>query len=169
MLGYPWLQLHNPHIDWSLNKIIGWSTHCHSVCLQSALSPRAPNPTRLPSPDLSLIPPEYHDLREVFSKTRTLSLPPHRPYDRAIDLLPGAPLPAARLYHLSRPEREAMETYISEYLSAGLIRPSSSPLGAGFLFVAKKDKSLRPCIDFRGLNSITVKNKYPLPLMNSAF
>ncbi|KAI3376076.1 hypothetical protein L3Q82_016603 [Scortum barcoo] len=62
-----------------------------------------------------------------------------------------------------------MEKYISESLAAGLIRPSSSPLGAGFFFVEKKDKTLRPCIDFRGLNDITIKNKYPLPLIDPAF
>lgn len=65
--------------------------------------------------------------------------------------------------------KEAMEKYIKDSLAAGIIRPSSSPLGAGFFFVAKKDKTLRPCIDFRGLNNITVKNKYPLPLLTSAF
>ncbi|KAK9539546.1 hypothetical protein VZT92_004645 [Zoarces viviparus] len=62
-----------------------------------------------------------------------------------------------------------METYITDSLTAGIIRPSSSPVGAGFFFVAKKDKSLRPCIDYRGLNQITTRNKYPLPLINSAF
>lgn len=62
-----------------------------------------------------------------------------------------------------------MERYISDSLASGIIRPSSSPLGAGFFFLGKRDKSLRPCIDFRGLNNITVKNKYPLPLINSAF
>ena len=62
-----------------------------------------------------------------------------------------------------------MENYISESLANGLIRPSSSPVGAGFFFVEKKDKSLRPCVDYRGINNITVKNKYPLPLLNSAF
>lgn len=62
-----------------------------------------------------------------------------------------------------------METYITDSLAAGLIRPSSSPMGAGFFFVSKKDKTLRPCIDYRGLNDITVKNKYPLPLLDSAF
>ena len=62
-----------------------------------------------------------------------------------------------------------MEGYIKDSLAAGIIRPSSSPLGAGFFFVDKKDKTLRPCIDFRGLNNITVKNKYPLPLLTSAF
>jgi len=62
-----------------------------------------------------------------------------------------------------------MEKYIQDSLVAGLIRSSSSPVGAGFFFVTKKDLSLRPCIDFRGLNNITVKNKYPLPLIDSAF
>lgn len=62
-----------------------------------------------------------------------------------------------------------MERYITDSLSAGIIRPSTSPLGAGFFFVEKKDKSLCPCIDFRGLNKITIKNKYPLPLLASAF
>lgn len=62
-----------------------------------------------------------------------------------------------------------MEKYINESLTAGLIRPSSSPVAVGFFFVAKKDKSLRPCIDYRGLNNITIKNKYPLPLLTSAY
>lgn len=62
-----------------------------------------------------------------------------------------------------------METYINDSLAAGIICPSSSPAGAGFFFVEKKDKSLRPCIDYWGLNDITVKNHYPLPLISSAF
>ncbi len=61
-----------------------------------------------------------------------------------------------------------MDKYIQESIKAGLIRHSSSPAGAGFFFVKKKDGSLRPCIDYRGLNDITVKNRYPLPLMSSA-
>ncbi len=119
--------------------------------------------------NLSNVPEEYLDLKEVFSKSRAASLPPHRPYDCAIDLVPGTSPPKGRLYSLSVPEREAMEKYISDSLAAGLIRPSSSPAGAGFFFVGKKDGSLRPCIDYRGLNNITVKNTYPLPLMSSAF
>uniref|UniRef100_A0A3Q2EG98 Gypsy retrotransposon integrase-like protein 1 n=1 Tax=Cyprinodon variegatus TaxID=28743 RepID=A0A3Q2EG98_CYPVA len=118
--------------------------------------------------NLKLVPEQYHDLKQVFSKTLACSLPPHRPYDCGIDLLPGAPLPTSRLYNISRAERQALEKYIKESLAAGLIRPSSSPLGAGFFFVSKKDGSLRPCIDYRGLNAITVKNKYPLPLLSSA-
>ena len=62
-----------------------------------------------------------------------------------------------------------MEKYLSESLAAWIIRPSSSPVGACFFFVGKKDGSLRPCIDYQGINEITVKNRYPLPLMSSAF
>lgn len=62
-----------------------------------------------------------------------------------------------------------MEEYINSSLQSGIIRPSSSPPGAGFFFVEKKDKTLRPCIDYTGLNYITIKNRYPLPLLSSAF
>ena len=62
-----------------------------------------------------------------------------------------------------------MEDYIWNSLTAGIIRPSSSPAGAGFFFVGKKDGSLRPCIDYRGLNKIKVKNHYTLPLMSTDF
>lgn len=62
-----------------------------------------------------------------------------------------------------------MDLYIEESLAAGIIRPSTSPAGAGFFFVGKKDGGLRPCIDYRGLNKITIRNRYPLPLMSTAF
>ena len=145
VLGLPWLLLHNPQIDWKSSSVTNWSPHCHAHCLRSAnpFSPRPPRPPPTP-PDLTSVPPEYHDLAPVFSKELALSLPPHRPYDCSIDLLPGAPLPSSRLYNLSRPEREAMETYIQDSLASGLIRPSSSPLGAVFFFVKKKDSTLRP-------------------------
>ena len=170
VLGHPWLTTHNPQIDWAAGRIAAWSPYCHASCLRSALPPGGvPQDSLGPPPDLTSIPTAYHDIGEVFSKTRALSLPPHRPYDCAIDLHPGASFPSSRLYNLSRPEKASMEEYISQSLKAGIIRPSSSPLGAGFFFVAKKDKTLRPCIDYRGLNSITTRNKYPLPLINSAF
>ena len=170
VLGHPWLVKHNPHIDWVGRCIMGWSPFCHSHCLlhaQTLLSPASESPEEFP--DLSGVPPDYMDLKPVFSRSKASSLPPHRPYDCAIDLLPGTSPPRGRLYSLSRPETEAMDKYVQESLVAGIIRPSSSPAGAGFFFVGKKDGSLRPCIDYRGLNDVTVKNRYPLPLMSSAF
>ena len=62
-----------------------------------------------------------------------------------------------------------MEYYLSEALAAGLIRPSSSPAGAGFFFKGEKDGSLRSCIDYKAFDDITVKNRYPLRLMSTAF
>uniref|UniRef100_A0A674NB00 CCHC-type domain-containing protein n=1 Tax=Takifugu rubripes TaxID=31033 RepID=A0A674NB00_TAKRU len=169
VLGRPWLERHDPHISWASGRILGWSVACHANCLRSAPSPSSnPRPALTP-PDLTGVPPIYNDLAPVFSKDNALSLPPHRPYDCPIDLLPGAPYPTGRLYNLSIPEKEVMRNYITESLASGIIRPSSSPLAAGFFFVAKKDGGLRPCIDFRKLNNITVKNKYPLPLMSSTF
>ena len=126
--------------------------------------------TSIESPEVGEvnIPPEYQDLSEVFSKARATQLPPHRPWDCSIDLLPGAPLPRSRIYPLSNKETASMQEYVDEALRQGFIRPSTSPVSAGFFFVEKKDGGLRPCIDYRALNNITIKYRYPLPLVPSA-
>ncbi len=114
------------------------------------------------------LPSVYRDLIVAFSKTRASQLPPHRSSDCAIDLLPDAVPPRGRIFPLSQPESRAMNHYIQEELAKGFIRPSTSPASAGFFFVKKKGGDLRPCIDYRGLNEITVKFRYPLPLVPSA-
>ena len=169
ILGHPWMVKHSPEVDWGKHEILGWNTHCATRCLQKAHSPAAV-PWLEAVPSLVKVPTEYHDLKEVFCKSRATCLPPrHRLYDCAIDLRSGTSPPRGRLFSLSRPETEPMEKYLSESLAAGIIRPSSSPAGAGFFFVGKKEGSLRPCIDYRGVNEITSKNRYPLPLMTTAF
>uniref|UniRef100_A0A3B3HPV2 Gypsy retrotransposon integrase-like protein 1 n=1 Tax=Oryzias latipes TaxID=8090 RepID=A0A3B3HPV2_ORYLA len=169
ILGFPWLRRHNPQFDWVNHHITNWSTHCLANCLRSAIPAVPPDHYSTPEEvDLSMVPPCYHDLKAVFSKSRAGALPAHRPYDCSIELLNGATLPKGHLFNLSGPEKLAMEKYIHESLASGHIRPSSSPVGAGFFFVQKKDKTLRPCIDYRELNQITVKNKYSLPLISSA-
>lgn len=139
-------------------------------CLQSAIPSVTPSGANNSEDiDFSKVPSCHHNLKSVFSKVKAGTLPLHRPYDCSIELLNGASLPKGRLFNLSGPEKAAMEKYIQEVLFSGHIRPSSSPVGAGFFFVEKKDKSLRPCIDFRKLNQITVKDKYSLPLISSIF
>ncbi len=132
VLGHSWLVRHNPRVNWGQNSVSEWSERCYASCLVSACSPVSCVSLQDEAVNLSNVPEEYLDLKEVFSKSRAASLPPHRPYDCAIDLVPGTSPPKGRLYSLSVPEREAMEKYISDSLAAGLIRPSSSPAGAGF-------------------------------------
>lgn len=90
-------------------------------------------------------------------------LPPSRHVDHKIDLEPGQSTPFRPIYRLSYKELEELRKQLKELLAQGYIRPSKSPYGAPILFVTKKDGSLRMCIDYRALNKITIKNRYPLP------
>lgn len=166
VLGLPWLQTHDPVVSWKGGNIHSWSPFCQNHCLKYPCAS-----TSIESPDSAVIPEipnQYMDLDAVFSKTRATHLPPHRPWDCAINLLPGTSPPRSRVYPLSPTETQAMEEYVQEALQQGFIRPSTSPAASGFFFVEKKDGGLRPCIDYRGLNAITVKYRYPLPLVPSA-
>ncbi len=128
VLGHPWLLKHNPHIDWVNKSILAWSQSCHVSCLGAAFPAVSVSCfSQANPPDLTVVPAEYCDLRAVFSKSRATSVPPHRPYDCTIDLLPGTSPPKGWLYSHSSPEREAMDWYIRESLQTGLIRHSSSP------------------------------------------
>lgn len=140
ILGLPWLCRYNPHISWKEEQIVEWDPACHDLCLIHV------NPLPLhavtineQTPVIQGLPIEYTDLTEAFSKTKAAQLPPHRPSDCAIDLLPGATPPRGRIFPLSQPESEAMKAYIEGELVKGFIRPSTSPASAGFFFVKKKD------------------------------
>ena len=109
-----------------------------------------------------LLPKEYHDFVPLFKKAVTDVLPPHQQYDHNIMLKEGFTLPFGPIYSLSIPELKALREWLDENLSKGFIRASSSPAGAPILFVKKSDGSLRLCVDYRGLNAGTIKNRYPL-------
>ena len=108
---------------------------------------------------------EYHEYADVFSKSRTDTLAPHRPFDLKINLEDGASVPPGPMYSLSATEQVALREFLDEHLRIGVIRPSQSPHGVPILFVRKKDGSLRLCVDFRGLNKVSKKDRYPLPLI----
>ncbi|KAK3538777.1 hypothetical protein QTP86_015894 [Hemibagrus guttatus] len=166
ILGFPWLRRHDPHISWRSGELVHWSTTCLRGCLRDPIS----RPCRTSSIEAAggHLPRQYTDFQEVFSEERTARLPRHQLWDCAIDLLPNASAPKGRIYPLSLPESKAMEEYIETSLAAGHIRPSTSPTAAGFFFVGKKDGGLRPCIDYRGLNAVTVRYPYPPPLVPAA-
>lgn len=111
------------------------------------------------------LPAKYAEFVDLFSKKAAAILPEHRKYDCSIDLQEGAQPPFGPIYSLSRPELLALRNYIDENLASGFIQHSKSPAGAPILFVKKKDGTLRLCVDYRGLNKVTVRNRYPLPLI----
>jgi hypothetical protein len=120
------------------------------------------NPQSEPTPVKH--PEKYKDFVDVFEKINVDQLPTHSPYDCPIDLEGHSP-PFGPIYGLSEPELQALRDYLTENLAKGFIQHSKSPVGAPILFIKKKDGSLRLCVDYRGLNKITKKNRYPLPLI----
>ncbi|GJX61386.1 putative reverse transcriptase domain-containing protein [Tanacetum coccineum] len=107
-------------------------------------------------------------LPEVFPEDLP-GLPPTRQVEFHIDLVPGAAPVARAPYRLAPSEMKELADQLQELSDKGFIRPSSSPWGAPVLFVKKKDGSLRMCIDYRELNKLTVKNRYPLPRIDDLF
>jgi hypothetical protein len=112
------------------------------------------------------LPKEYQDYADVFSEKRSNVLAPHRPYDLKIDLEEGTKPAVGPIYPVSESELGELKAFIEENLRHGFIQQSTSPHGAPILFVKKKDGSLRLCVDYRGLNKITKRDNYPLPLLN---
>nr|GFC26780.1 putative reverse transcriptase domain-containing protein [Tanacetum cinerariifolium] len=108
--------------------------------------------------------PVVRDFPEVFPEDFP-GLPPIRPVEFQIDLVPGAAPVAQAPYRLAPSEMKEL----AELSDKGFVRPSSSPWGAPVLFVKKKDGSFRMCIDYRELNKLTVKNRYPLPRIDDLF
>lgn len=126
ILVHPWLSLHDPKISWQLKELNDWSRHCQEHYINRSL-PLPCLMTFIESPNTQnmIVPTEYQDLIKVCSKAK---LPPHRPWDCAIELLPNTLSPKG--YLLSIPEMWGMKDYIKETLTARLI--SLSPFTATF-------------------------------------
>jgi hypothetical protein len=120
------------------------------------------------------VPLRYSQFSDVFApkSESPRPLPPHRSYDLAIDLVKNADgslaaLPSAsKVYPISPAEEKILSDYIQTSLARGWIRHSSSPIASPCFFVKKPNGGFRLCIDYRAINNITVKNKYPLPLVS---
>ncbi|GJW37231.1 putative nucleotidyltransferase, ribonuclease H [Tanacetum coccineum] len=114
--------------------------------------------------DISVV----QDFVEVFSEDLS-GLPPQRQVEFHIDLVPGATPVVKSPYLLAPSEMQELSAQLQELQDKGFIQPSHSPWGAPVLFVKKKDGALRMCIDYRELNKLTVKNRYPLPRIDDLF
>jgi hypothetical protein len=112
------------------------------------------------------IPKQYIDYSDVFSKKDSDELPPHRPVDHKIELTGDGTLGYSPLYSMSTPELLALKKYLVDNLEKGFIEASQAPFSSPVLFAKKANGGLRFCIDYRKLNSLTKKDRYPIPLID---
>jgi hypothetical protein len=116
-------------------------------------------------PDLSRLSQEYQEFVDLFLKKLSDKLPLRRLYDHKITLVEGAKPPFSPLYKILRDELLVLKKYFEENLFKGFIRPSKSSAASPVIFIKKPSGGLRLYIDYRNLNRITVKNRYPIPLV----
>ena len=115
---------------------------------------------------LKQVPLEFHQYLGIMKKEAADALPEHRPYDCKIELKEGATAPWGPIYPLSEQELQTLREWLKEMEKTGKIKRSTSPAGSPILFVPKpNNRGLRLCVDYRGLNAVTIPNRYPLPLM----
>ncbi len=115
------------------------------------------------------VPSEYADFADIFSPKLVAELSEHTEInDHAIGLVDDWQPPYGPIYSLGPVELETLKTYIKNNLASGFIRSSKSLAGASILFDKKPDGSLRLCVDYQGLNNLTIKNRYPLPLVEES-
>ncbi|KAG8485768.1 hypothetical protein CXB51_019099 [Gossypium anomalum] len=112
--------------------------------------------------------PVVREFSDVFPEELP-RLPPIREVEFSIDLLPGTAPISISPYRMAPTELKELKAQLQELTDKGFVRPSFSPWGAPVLFVKKKDGSMRLCIDYRQLNKVTIKNKYPFPRIDDFF
>ncbi len=114
-----------------------------------------------------MVPEWYRDFKDLFDKENFDELLEPKPWDHAIELIPNANANLdCKVYPLNRAEQEELDKFLDENLSSGRIHPSKSLMALLFFFVKKKDGKLRPVQDYRKLNEMMIKNRYPLPLIS---
>ena len=123
-------------------------------------------PAEAPLTPAEGIPDHLREFSSVFSKEAFDVLPDPKQWDHAIELVPGEKQSGCKVYPLSPFEQKELDAFLEENLKSGCIRRSKSPMASPVFFIKKKDRTLRLVQDYRALNAITVKNKYPLPLIS---
>jgi hypothetical protein len=169
ILGMNWLAQHKAILNTDLRTIK--LSHGHEEVL---LSIHVAVPAKPFGWVYEAIIPEIQDIPvvcefpDVFLKDLPV-LPPERDVEFVIELKPGTAPISRRSYRMPPNELAELKTQLQDLLEKGFIRPSSSPWGCPTIFVKKKDQTLRMCVDYRPLNEVTIKNKYPLPRIDILF
>lgn len=186
ILGYPWIEAVDPDCRWRERtwayrkdedlevKEVSAKTmaqiaqtapvfmvfvHPGKSTLVAGVSLDASGATEVQLPEI------YSDFEDVFSEAEAGKLPANTRISHSIEIEEGKEIPFGPIYALSANELRVLREYLESSMAKGWIQKSKSPAGAPILFTPKKDGSLRLCVDYRGLNRITIKNRYPLPLI----
>ena len=168
ILGHPWFRRFNPDINWADNSLKGDPVCIETVGYQSRKQRMQKiRETHVTKVDPS-IPKYYRRHAKVFDEEASQRFPPSCEEDHAITLKPDAPSSLnCKIYAQTKAEAAATKEFIDESVKKGYIVESKSPFTSPFFFRAKKNGKLRPIMDYRVLNSLTVQDTYPLPLINS--
>jgi len=181
-LPFKWIEQHPPQGAWESEEIRFNSARCLENCGKFTTNDFSLtwDDTVATNPEAGLIghvsavcdqpledvPMEFRQYLGIMSQEAADALPEHRPYDCKIDLKEGATAPWGPIYPLSEVELQTLREWLKEMEKTGKIRRSTSPAGSPILFVPKPNgRGLRLCVDYRGLNAVTIPNRYPLPLM----
>jgi hypothetical protein len=185
-LPFWWIAKHPPQGAWDSSELRFSTSSCLQNCTKSAAQEfsLSMDETVLTSPGahllgyvsavgtttegdpLDLVPDEFRQFLPIMGKEAADTLPKHTAYDMKIDLKDGATAPWGPIYPLSENELEVLREYLKEMLRTGKIQLSTSSAGSPILFVPKPNgRGLRLCVDYRGINKVTIPNRYPLPLM----
>jgi hypothetical protein len=176
ILGMLWLTVHDPQVSWGNRRVTFSSEYCKENCLPR-LQETEEDIEELEIMELAVvseeergtIPEEYHDLLEVFDIEKARTMPQSRgQFDFKIEFIPKAEWPKpSKPYRLTPAQMDEAKAQIKELEDGGMISKSDSPFVAPLFFVPKKDGGQRMCIDYRKLNSITIRDAYPLPNMET--
>jgi len=187
ILGMLWLAAHNPEIDWEKGEVR--MTRCPLLC-GKVVRIKGKKEIREDEKRIvrwavdekedwgreeemeadyrkveEMVPKRFHKWLKVFGKVESERMPVRKVWDHATDLNDNFKASKARVYPLSRNEKEEVQKFVDEHLKKGYIRPSKSPQTSPVFFVGKKDGGKCMVMDYRKLNKQTVKNNYPLPLI----
>jgi len=187
ILGIPWLVAHNPEIDWEKGEVR--MMRCPLLCRRTVRI-KGKKETREDEKKIvrwavdekedwgreeemevdhrkveEMVPKRFHKWLKVFGKVESERMPVRKVWDHTIDFNDDFKASKARVYPLSRNEKEEVQKFINENLKKGYIRPSKLLQTSPVFFVGKKDRGKHMVMDYHRLNKQTVKNNYPLPLI----
>jgi len=183
-LPFSWIEQHPPQGAWSLDQEVRFNSarrleNCNkfatnefsltwddTVATDPAAGLLGHVSAACEEDPLQTVLVEFRQYLGIMRKEAADRLPKHRPYDCKIDLKEGATAPWGPIYPLSEIELQTLREWLKEMEKTGKIKRSTSPAGSPILFVPKPNgRGLRLCVDYRGLNAVTIPNRYPLPLM----